>query len=744
MNGPTGLMSPFTGIDSMARVRWKDAARGAARARVRARVVAATTVCLALLMLVSIARGQEAPRPPRPLTAELRLQHHQMRSDAPAQVTVTLTSNRAALFQGVLELRLNDGVEQAMQYHSDPLAITRGSQTYRFTIPPVSAENFQTAPRAHLRFIELDDNGGVIDIVDFARLDLIAWPDVARVFQIAVCDTQPEVMGMSSQSRIVAANLRIDPFVPTRDNRRSPISTGVVHLPLADVGVSPLSFTRHDLVVIDGEAFSRLSVRQLNALSAWVQAGGSVCIAATASASDHHLTFLNTLIDEPASKSFNGTRTIFTHNDDGTVAAVHEDATRRAWSLHHAGLGRAMIIVDRAALADRDRLPEDANRQWRRAAGFLWRLRPEHVERIADNQPLEVQTIRHYNPYEYPEDSYLHYRRDPLPTGDQLVGNLLPDNIRVIPFATLVWILIGLTIVIGPVDYYFLGLLRQRKLTWVTFPTMTIAFTIITVWITNDYMGRSDHRDALRIVDVGRGGTVLRENTFEVIFAASSKTIEQTCEDTIFVPMFARQFATNRGDDLQNMETGTAYYSGRVTNDYRYQGRVRQWQPQLNRFFTIPTDREPIVALALDDADPSQWRTEAGRNELRQKMVQADSTLAYILLMNRHKTYELLGRDLIYHRYLHRNTYVYPDYNYLVPGVYGPDDMEIRTFLKDVSRRLNYGWFSIVSQIAPTGGPNFEDLSILDSSDPNQWLLVILKPDADGEGVVMYRRLFRE
>ena len=56
-------------------------------------------------------------------------------------------------------------------------------------------------------------------------------------------------------------------------------------------------------------------------------------------------------------------------------------------------------------------------------------------------------------------------------------------------------------------------------------------------------------------------------------------------------------------------------------------------------------------------------------------------------------------------------------------------------------RRTRWGLFSVVSQMSPTGGPNFEDVSMLDSTDPDQRLVVVMK--RVGGSYVVYRRLYR-
>ena len=44
--------------------------------------------------------------------------------------------------------------------------------------------------------------------------------------------------------------------------------------------------------------------------------------------------------------------------------------------------------------------------------------------------------------------------------------------------------------------------------------------------------------------------------------------------------------------------------------------------------------------------------------------------------------------------------------------------------------------------MAPHGGDNFEDLALLDPTDPGQWLLVIAV--ADGDSLLLYRHLYHD
>jgi hypothetical protein len=50
------------------------------------------------------------------------------------------------------------------------------------------------------------------------------------------------------------------------------------------------------------------------------------------------------------------------------------------------------------------------------------------------------------------------------------------------------------------------------------------------------------------------------------------------------------------------------------------------------------------------------------------------------------------------------------------------------------------GFFSVVSRISPTGSGNFEDLSLLDQTDSQQWLLMAVT--RVGADYVVYRRMY--
>ncbi len=77
----------------------------------------------------------------------------------------------------------------------------------------------------------------------------------------------------------------------------------------------------------------------------------------------------------------------------------------------------------------------------------------------------------------------------------------------------------------------------------------------------------------------------------------------------------------------------------------------------------------------------------------------------------------------------------YQPYN---PG-YNPNAKQT-SFLDDVSVNGLGGLFAVVSQMSPTGGKDFEDMALVDASDPDQWLLVVAVER--GNEVDLYRKLY--
>ena len=144
------------------------------------------------------------------------------------------------------------------------------------------------------------------------------------------------------------------------------------------------------------------------------------------------------------------------------------------------------------------------------------------------------------------------YSVQPTSLGAELMNLLMPRTVRLIPFSALLGLLGLFLLIIGPADYFVLGFLRRRRLTWVLFPATSIAFTVATVLMANHYLGLRDQRRSLIVVDLAQDGTALRWNRYELIFTARDKQSVTELKDALWAPL-----------KVQSQMPGQAYVSAR-------------------------------------------------------------------------------------------------------------------------------------------------------------------------------------
>jgi hypothetical protein len=199
---------------------------------------------------------------------------------------------------------------------------------------------------------------------------------------------------------------------------------------------------------------------------------------------------------------------------------------------------------------------------------------------------------------------------------------------------------------------------------------------------------------------------------------------------------------------------------GRIPSRFNVTQFLSQWTPQLNRRFTIHHANEKSVEFDWNKfADTTVYRpdTVAGgvpRETLVKDVQQAFGSTAHAAVFIGGKRQDLLG-----------------NFGFLQSGqVYGLDEFgnqlteqqrmqqqmarqaNLQTandparqstgFLEDVSVNRLGGLFDVVSQLSPTGGKDFEDMALVDPSDPDEWLLVVAVEN--GGDVDLYRKLYRQ
>jgi hypothetical protein len=622
------------------------------------------------------------------------------RSSAPISVDARFVWKGSRLLEGRLELEFMENGESLGTYVSDEFALASGETVFRLMLPALRFSAYNSEVRVVKAFIV----GSTRYRLGPDKLLVPAPESRSLVMCVASSRTarDPRLLEM-------VAALRLDGMDPARKTDQRPaeraLTTTPAHMVPQNLPDHPLGFCPFDVVLARGEGFARLGKRQLEALARWVAAGGSVCIVPGSELRDHHISFLNELA---------GAQDVYTPTLEG--GAERAERTGDGIATYHCELGRAVVIEKEL---DPDEDYDSA--AWRRAVAFLWKVRSREADHVAQigvwsNAATEKAKDQYRN------ETY--YGNVPLGIGSSLLSTLIPQTVRLMPLGIIILILIAFVVCIGPLDYYLLGKLKARKYTWLLFPATSILFALFTVWLSNRYMGRTDHRNAITVVDLGRGGTTLKKSRYEIIFAGSSTTAETHVADGLFTVMDHNQFANEgmpyylRGQygRMDGRTNPPPVWIGSMPGSYGVRQDIRQWVPQLNRIFTIPSrtdgDREGAeIELDWDFVTKADLTNPGRRDAAAKRILGGARGSAYVLQGSSLKT--------------QRNRINLP-----------------QNVLKQISLRPQKGLFSVVSGVSPSGGPDFEDLAITDGDDPAESLLIIV---TENEGsFTIYRRLFRD
>lgn len=697
--------------------------------------------------------------PPATISVELAPFSPPVRSDAPLVFVWRLSSQSAGLIEGKLEVTIFDNHEAIAHAVVDDVVLTAGEQLFRTVLPAVESNNQFDAVDVRVAFIGKNQKYGPWDFV------LRAPNPRKRALTILV--SNPWQASLSADKQQLVDRLRIETWNDDASDRT--ITTIPAHVRPEDLPADPLGYCGFDVAVLAHEGFSELKEGQLRTVLDWVEAGGSLCVVPGQGAlKDYHATFLNHAAQ-------NGLDELqFLLDPSGRLATFAGDDESVALPLlRRYGLGRVALIPGRL-----DLLLAGHDSEMRKLLAFLWKLRRDRLEEFMNSGKFRIETDV---PVDQPKPgdsdwqsynmnrnvSYAGLRKQdhqlaqlPLQSGDQLLSRLMPKGLEVVPMPLIGLILIVYVVLIGPADWVVLGAIQRRKWTWIAFPAVTIALTLGTVWLAEWYMQVKGDRRSVTFHDVGAGQKIARRNRFEVVFLSSERLVSTELTREIFTAMTLQRFSSGmwrsyqeaqmREGDQSHKYTHIAKTTGRVPAHYTVTQFVSQWTPQLNRRFSIPAGNDAPGKLDWNRfGDPRVFNpasvTTAGapREQIIDGVRQAFGPLAAISVICGGKLHNLTGDTYVfsaiaapygldpYGNPIQQSPYYQMGYD---PNAQG------RGFLENVSVNSLGGLFAIVSQMSPTGGKDFEDMPLIDPSDPEQWLLIVAVER--GDDLDIYRKLY--
>jgi hypothetical protein len=427
--------------------------------------------------------------------------------------------------------------------------------------------------------------------------------------------------------------------------------------------------------------------------------------------------------------------------DDGaTLAATAAglDAGARWPLLLRTGLGRVAVAPLGPAL-DPARAAE-----FRGIAPFLWRLRADSAERALAGSACdfaalgkldaETREATLQNPYAYTNtrrngqktEDRPSFREVPLPLTSTFTNLLVPAQVSIIPFGMVFLVFLAFVLAVGPGDWFVLGALRARRFTWIVFPLVAVAFTVLMVRLSRHYLGAADHRDRLTVVDCGRRGEVLRANALELVFTGERSDVESRLSESLWSDCGrgeTDEYRYNR-EPVGERRDAPPEYEGSLPGTYRVSQGIGQWDPRLRRELSL--DAPADLPLRLD-RDLSYDQRQAYAEELG-RLHDQDGPF-YVGCFRAGSREDLHGNI---NALSVRNT---ETMNWRYGG-------QTRDWLSWLCSHPACGWFTLVAQVSPCGGATWEDWSVHDPEDRHEWLLVAAQRHGDALWVV--RRTYRD
>jgi len=723
------------------------------------------------------------------------------RSSGPLPVRFRLEYNQPQMLEGDLQLSIYDGKDfytaedLIAKLRFDDIVLVGQDYQFNAVLPPLRTS---TLRNWSIEAVFITETGpiplsSIVDKQDPPEaFDLITSNPAER--SVLLCSCFAEIIGQSASRnrRFLETALSLDNYNPLNqsDDEKSRtiaqeateafatnvVGRSVIHFSgqwaARDLPLDPLSYCAFDVVLLSDGALARLNQDQMDGLSKWVRAGGSVCVVPDAPMKPMHLELLRTLLGKQQSDAAD-----LTLDAEGRLIVVSDENDPVLMS--HYGLGRAVILpaVDSLEMRlGKEDLGEVVAFLWKvrrnsgiwngekwSATNYLDQLRKMGIDVQTDEIGAYVTNVslgdverqqlllpllndRHKNGRFYLNMQYLESifggaerlnpRTEPLLAfGEQV---LLPEDVEMVPTWVIGLILSGYVLTIGPIDYFVLGWLRLRKYTWIVFPIVTIGFTFLTIAVAHDYMSSEDTGGRLVITDIVDNGIPARQTVLETLFLGAKTEFTTDHKSQLVVQaedsFTATDWVNMYGNGPERKSDTPLNYFGHFPQNYSIRQEVQQWSPVSLR--TLSLEPENIKLPAIDWSDSTLLTTPEGNVRLRATLQGSAPPVSSAVIFHNGDQQRLIGSA--------SNGFATSSAQLMQAGLRIPGD---RSFA--VQQLFSYiptesldpsGLFRIVSQVAPQGAGSFEDLAFYDSSDPNQWALVIMT--TDGDEFQVFRKLY--
>jgi hypothetical protein len=292
--------------------------------------------------------------------------------------------------------------------------------------------------------------------------------------------------------------------------------TATINISADAAPTTALGWSVCDVVGLDEAVCARLSAASRSALITWVRGGGGLALFG------------------PVPADF---------------AAVVADP----------GLGRVLAATASEATS------------WRGAVAELWGLSTETRQQFIAGEAAWMP--------ERPADSMYRHQQAAGEHRADLTRELWPQSMAQVPVGPVLGLFAVFVLMVGPGEWFLLGLIRRRRWTWITFPLTAAAATWATLAVAQHYLGNADHHRRLLITDRDAQGVALRTTTWDLHILGSGRTLTETPGDAAWMALDTRPpQGYRRGGDGVGTQVAWQVEGGRAS----VARQVSQWSPALS------------------------------------------------------------------------------------------------------------------------------------------------------------------
>jgi hypothetical protein len=358
---------------------------------------------------------------------------------------------------------------------------------------------------------------------------------------------------------------------------------------------NPLVLEGMDSLYINSEKAPDLTVGQVNALLAWLHAGGHLILAVEQISDVNGTPWLKSL----APCDLTGMTTVTSHGSLQEWVRSGADAAKSRVRLQNRGAGPNVN-----PFSDLVEDPEFEKNALQVATGSM---RGGRVEVSAGDTPLFVTshvgegrvTVLLFSPEREPMRSWKN-----LPSFWARMAEVAPElyatdnnyfrggysidgvfgamidskQIRKLPVEWLLLLLIVYLVVIGPLDQYWLKRIRKPMLTWITFPCYVVMFSLLIYFIGYKLRAGETEWNELHVVDVLEtgDGAELRGRSYASIYSPVNATYNVQGQQ--HYSTFRGEFQSSWNGGGQGNERANVYQVG---DNFKAEIFVPVWTSQL-------------------------------------------------------------------------------------------------------------------------------------------------------------------